>query len=695
LAAPSHVPPFSRREELIETLHGKQIADPFRWLEDGKSAETQAWVEAQNAFTRSLLDEIPSRSAIAARLGELLAIGDVSAPSPRRGQYFFLRREGDENHSVLFVRDGQDGPERELINPNAIDADGLVALDWWYASPDGSFLAYGLSHGGDEESTLHVLEVRSGADLSDMIAHARAASLAWLSDSSGFYYTRYPAAGEVPPGEELYHRSVYLHRLGADPAADERVFGEDRAPEDWPSVLLSPDGRYLLVTVNRGWDCSDCYLRDESRPDRFIPIIEGERVLSDGEVVGETLYLRTDLDAANYRLLAVDVADPRREHWKELIPERQDAVLEQARVIGGRLLLVYLQDASCRLETAALDGSDLRPIPLPSIGTVQEITGEWDGVEAFFSFSSFATPRRVYRYGVRDSGMSLWTAVDAHQAGEDFEVHRDRCISRDGTPIPLFVVHRRGLSRDGHNPTVLTGYGGFNISMTPAFSRSLLFWLEQGGVYAVANLRGGGEFGEKWHRGGMLANKQNVFDDFIAAAEHLCEMRYTNRGSLALSGGSNGGLLVGAAITQRPALCRAAICAVPLLDMLRYHRFRIARLWTAEYGCADDPAQFRWLVEYSPYQHVTPGTPYPAVLFLTGDGDSRVDPLHARKMAARLQTESGSGLPVLLRLDRDSGHGAGRPLAKTLAEQTDVWTFLCWQLGLSVDRPAPFGARRG
>jgi len=685
LSAQSQAPPFSRREDLIETLHGEPIADPFRWLEDGESPETRAWVEAQNAFTRSRLDEVPDRSAIAARLGELFAIGEVSAPSPRRGRYFFLRREGEQNHPVLFVRDGQGGDDRALINPNTLDAGGLVALDWWSASPNGSLIAYGLSHGGDEESTLHVVEVSTGADLADTIEHTRAASLAWLHDNSGFYYTRYPSAGEVPPGEELYHRSVYLHRLGADPAGDERVFGDGRAPEDWPSVSLSPDGRYLLVTVNRGWDCSDCYVRDESRRGQFIPIIEGEGVLSYGEVVGETLYLRTNLDAPNYRLVAVDLADPGREHWKELIPERQDAVLEQTRVIGGRLLLVYLYDASSELESVALDGSDRSAVPLPSIGTVQEVRGEWDGVEAFFSFSSFVTPPRVYRYSVGDDATSLWATVDAPENIGDFEVHRERCISRDGTAIPLFVVHRRGLNRDGKNPTVLSGYGGFNISMTPAFSRSLLFWLEQGGVYAVANLRGGGEFGEGWHRAGMLANKQNVFDDFVAAADHLCEMRYANRGSLAISGGSNGGLLVGAAITQQPALCRAAICAVPLLDMLRYHRFRIARLWIAEYGCADDPAQFHWLLEYSPYHHVTPGTPYPAVLFLTGDEDSRVDPLHARKMTARLQTESGSGLPVLLRLDRDVGHGAGRPLAKTLAEQTDIWTFLCWQLGVSVD----------
>ena len=679
-------PPETAREAFAETVHGQTIADPYRWLEDGDDPRAVAWVEAQNAYTRQILDNLPGRERIAQRLTELLSIGDISAPSVRSGRYFYVRREGQQNQPILYWREERESADRVLIDPNALDPDGTTALDWWYPSRDGRLLAYGLSHSGDERSTLHVRYVESGADLADTIPSTRAASIAWQPDGAAFYYTRYPRAGDVPAGEEVYHRHVFFHRLGDEPAADLCVFGEGRDPEDWPSVHLSPDGRYLLVTVSRGWERSDVYLRDESAgPGPFIPIVEGEDALASGEVVDGRLYLHTNLDAPRYRLLLVDPAQPERTAWREIVPERPDAVLEGSRVIAGQLLLSYLQDASSRLEARDLSGNPLHEVHLPAIGSAEGLTGEWDGAEAFIEFASYTTPPTVYRYDPLGGTLEEWAKVEAPIQPEKYDVRLLHYPSKDGTRISMFVVHQRGLALDGDNPALLTGYGGFNISLTPSFSRSMFFWLEQGGVYAVPHLRGGGEYGEEWHRAGMLANKQNVFDDFIAAAEYLISSGYTNPSRLAIAGGSNGGLLVGAALTQRPDLFKAVVCAVPLLDMLRYHQFQIARLWIPEYGSAEDPEQFAWLAAYSPYHHVREDVRYPATLILTGDSDSRVDPLHARKMAARLQAANAGGNPVLLRVEFQAGHGAGRPLAKTLAEQTDQWSFLCWPLAVPVD----------
>lgn len=672
--------PPARRDGVVEELHGQRIVDPYRWLEDEESPETKAWVEAQNAYTRRTLDGLPGRERIAQRLQELLRIGFISVPVVRNTQLFYLRREGDQNQPILYLRHS-DGSEQVLLDPNQLNAAGTTALDWWYPSLDGALLAYGLSENGDERSTLHVLNVESGENLPDRIPNTRAASVAWTSDSSGFYYTRYPAAGEVPEGEEVYHRRIYFHPLSGDASADPLVFGEDREPEDWPSVQLSQDGRYLLVTVNRGWDQSDVYLRDETAgPGPFLPLMEGEHALADGELFNSRVYLHTNLGAPRYRLVVIDPAAPNRDAWQQVVPERPDAVLEDFHIAANRLLLSYLVDASSHLEVHDIDGRLLHHLALPAIGSVDGLTGEPDGRAAYFGFTSFSVPPCVYCYEPETRNVTEWAHVAASNQPEEYDIRLEHFRSKDGTRVSMFIICRRDLRLDGTSAAVLTGYGGFNISLTPAFSRSALFWLERGGVYAVAHLRGGGEYGEAWHQAGMLANKQNVFDDFSAAAEHLIERGYTTAERLGIAGGSNGGLLVGAALTQRPELFRAAVCAVPLLDMLRYHRFQIARLWVAEYGSAGDAEQFRWLAAYSPYQHVREGVNYPAVLLLTADSDSRVDPLHARKMAARMQAANPKGRPVLLRVESQAGHGAGKPLAKTLAEQTDQWSFLCWQL---------------
>ncbi len=670
--------------DATEILHGERIPDPYRWLEDGESEATRVWTDAQNALTRDYLDAVPGRETLHRRLDELLAIGAISVPTPVRGRYFYQRRDGRQNQPVLYVREGVGGEDQAVVDPNALDAAGGVALDWFYPSDDGRLLAYGLSENGSEQSVLRVLDVATGADLGERIPHTRAADLAWLPDGSGFYYTRYPGPGAVPEGEEHYHRAIYFHRLGSDPAADERVF-QPAEKEHWPGVGISPDGRWLVIGVARTFDQTDLYLQDLAAGRGPVPVAKDLPATFDGEVVRGTLYLRTNLDAPTYRLYAVNPGQPARTAWRELIAPRPDAVLEGVRITATHLALSYLEGASSRLRLTDLDGKQAREVKLPTLGSLFGAGGEWDGRELFYGFSSYTVPPGVYRIDLETGAESLWRRVEADVDPATFEVSQVAVRSKDGTEVSMFVVHRTGLRRDGNNPVYLTGYGGFNISMTPAFSRSLLLWIERGGVVAIPNLRGGGEYGERWHQEGMLGRKQNSFDDFTAAAEWLIAQGYTSAARLAVAGGSNGGLLMGAVLTQRPELFRAVVVQVPLLDMLRYHRFLIARLWIPEYGSAEDPDQFPWLRAYSPYHHVRDGVAYPAVLLATAESDSRVDPLHARKMAARLQAATSSARPILLRLEARAGHGAGKPLNKVLEELTDTWAFVFSELGVEFE----------
>jgi len=641
-------------------------------------------MEAQGRHTREVLDAAPVRERIRARLSELFTIGAVSAPSVHRGRYFHLRRAGDQQQPVLYVRDGVRGADRVLLDPAALSADAATALDWWYPSPDGSLLAYGLSEGGSEKSELRVRDVAAGYDREDVIPWTRAASLAWLPDGSGFYYTRYPEPGSVLQGEENYHRRVFFHPLGTAWRDDPLVFPAEgeRPPEDWPGVSLSPDGRWLAVQVSRGWTRTDVYLRDRRAADGgFVTVVEGEDALFGVIARNDRLYLLTNLGAPRFRLLAAHPGDPGRAAWREMIPEGPD-VLESVAVVGDVIVACWLEDVSSRVTLHDPDGRLLRRIALPEIGSVAGLGGEWDGEEAFFGFSSYTSPPAVHRIALPDGYVEEWARTEA---GVDTTRYRTRLVrfaSRDGTPVSMFLVDRKDRPADGTGPAVLTGYGGFNVSLTPAFGRSLMLFLEAGGLWAVAHLRGGGEYGEWWHRAGMLGRKQSSFDDFLAAAEWLVREGHAARDRLAILGGSNGGLLVGAALTQRPRLFRAAVAQVPLMDMLRYQEFRIARLWVPEYGDPGDPEAFRWLHAYSPYHRVEPGVAYPAVLLTTGESDSRVDPMHARKMAARLQAATTSGWPVLLRVETRAGHGQGKPLAKIVDEWTDVWTFLFAELGM-------------
>jgi prolyl oligopeptidase len=671
----------SPRDDLVEIMHGESIADPYRWLENGESAETQAWTAAQNARTASYLAGVRARPAIRARLEELLSIGSLSAPAPARGRYFYQYRDGRQNQPILYVRDGVDGADRVLIDPNVLNAEGTTALDWYHPAEDGSLLAYGLSEDGNEESVLYVLDVATGRQLDERIPHTRAADVAWLPDGSGFYYTRYPAPGEVPEGEEHYHRAVFFHHLGADSASDQLVF-RPSVKEHWPGVSLSPDGRWLLISVARTFEQTDLYLQDLRAGTPPVAVAKDLPALFDGVVVEDRLYIRTNLQAPTYGLYLMPVTGPDLATARELVAPRADAVLDSFSVVGKSLVLTYLERATSRLRLASLDGTGVRDHELPGIGSLFGLGSEWDGIELFFGFSSYTVPPSVYRIDLRTGEQALWRRVEADLDPNRYLVRQFTYPSRDGTPITMFVVEPRGLRLDGTNPVYLTGYGGFNISMTPGFSRSLILWLERGGVVAVPNLRGGGEYGETWHQSGMLENKQNTFDDFIAAAEWLIASGYTTPKRLAIAGGSNGGLLMGAALTQRPDLFRAVVVQVPLLDMLRYHRFLIARLWIPEYGSPDDPTQFTWLRAYSPYHHVRDGVAYPAVLLATAESDTRVDPMHARKMAARLQAATSSPYPVLLRLESKAGHGAGKPIAKVLDELTDTWSFVFQELAV-------------
>ena len=678
----------TRTEPVTETIHGVAVADPYRWLENGDSNEVRSWTEQQNRLLRQTIDAVPSRKRLVERLWALHGIGSLDAPVPkgkgRAARYFYTRREGQQNQPVLYVRQGLDGADRVLLDVNRLAADGAQALDWWYPSEDGRLLAYGVSVDGSELSTLRVRDVDTGQDRPDVIPWTRACSLAWPPSGRGFYYTRYPAPGSLPAGQEQYQRRVFFHRLGTDPTQDRMIFGEGLGTSAWTSVMLSPDGRWLGIEVADGAAKTELFLIDTKKRgvSSPIPVVTGRPAIFNlVDMLDDRLYVVSNEDAPRYRLFQVDPRKPQRENWKQVIAEGKDT-LERVAAVGGKLAALYLKDASSRVCVFSRAGKLEREIKLPGLGTVTELHGRHQGREFFFGFTSFLTPTVVMRHDLSTGRSTVWQKLASPIDSGVFSVEQVRYPSKDGTLIPMFLVARKGLARDGRAPALLWGYGGFNVNITPGFVAQVGPFVEQGGVYAVANLRGGGEYGETWHSAGVLGNKQNVFDDFIAAAEFLIREKITSRDRLAISGRSNGGLLVAAAITQRPDLFHAAICGVPITDMVRYHRFHIARFWVPEYGTAEDPEQFKFLYAYSPYHNVKDGVAYPATLVFTAESDTRVDPLHARKFVARLQAaQSGPG-PILLRTEDQAGHGAGKPLAKLIEQRADEMTFLFGQLGI-------------
>jgi prolyl oligopeptidase len=683
-------PPSTPREEVIDVWHGERIADPYRWLEDTASERTHEWTDAQNARTRAVLDTLPQREFFARRSRELLSVGLLDTPSPAGGRIFHTRRSGAERQAVLYVREGVAGEDRVLVDPNALDSQGLVTIDWYYPSGDGRYVAYGLSRGGTELSTLHVIETVDRRDVGERIPYTQRAQVAWLQDS--FYYTAHPAPGSVPPGDENYHRRVKLHRLGDDPARDETVFGEGRAKEDIPGVSVSPDGRWVVFTAWKGWRSTELYLLDRTTPERGLrTLVEGVDAITHGFPLGDELWLRTNLDAPNYRIVSAPCVMPEHERWRTVVPESEHA-LEAFGRTRDRLAVVTLERAVARVALWSTKGVREREVPLPGLGSVSSVNTDRSGDTVCLTYESFVQPPVAFAIDAR-SGETRELVRLATTSGLDPDAvaaEQTKYASKDGTEVTMFLIHRRDVRPTGDVPTVLSGYGGFNVARTPVYLTGAAAWIEAGGLFAIANLRGGGEYGERWHRAGILGNKQNVFDDFHAAAEALVAQGWTRAERLGISGGSNGGLLVGAALTQRPELFRAVYCAVPLLDMLRYQGFLIARFWIAEYGSAEDPEQYRWLRAYSPYHGVRAGARHPAVLFTTAEGDSRVDPMHARKMAALLQARSAEdpNAVVLLRVDRDAGHGIGKPLDKQVDDVADQYAFFAWQLGLGAGASA-------
>ncbi len=673
-------PPPSAMRMVEETLHGVAVPDPYRWLEDADSPESQAWIAQQTAYSRAYLDSLPRRDAIRKRMTEILGAGSISTPTGAGGRYFYSKKTGAQNQPVVYMREGLEGEDRALLDPNAMSEDGTTTVDWYVPSKDGKLLAYGKSEKGTETSTLYILDVDSGEHLADEIPKVRFADPQWLQDGSGFYYSRPQNVESIGPGEEVYNRRIYLHKLGRDFHEDPLVFGEGLEKAHIPGASLSADERYLLLDVFLGWGRNRLYLRD-LRSGKTTALAEDGEFSYSGEIVDGVLYLLTNWGAPRYRLFAVDVRRPRREDWKPIVAE-SEAVIEFAKAVGGKLIVGRLKDAHSELLAYSLDGSERREVALNGLGTVSGFEAEAGSGEAFFQFSSFARAPAVMRLdmNVEESAASEWQSVESPVDAGAFEVRQVFYPSKDGTKIPMFVIAKKGTPRDGAAPGLLYGYGGFNIALTPAYSAWIFPWIEAGNVLAIANLRGGSEYGEDWHRAGMLDKKQNVFDDFIAAGEFLKAEKYVDPRRLAIHGRSNGGLLMGAAVTQRPDLWRAVVCGVPLLDMLRYDRFRMAKLWVSEYGTAENAEDFQWLYAYSPYHRVEDGVAYPATLIYTADSDSRVDPMHARKMTARMQAAAPADGPILLRYEEAAGHGSGKPLTKQVEEWTDIWSFVFAQL---------------
>ncbi len=668
--------PAARVDPLAETLHGVVVPDPFRWLEDPHSVDTRAWVDAQNALTRSRLDG-SVRDEFARELTERFDYARTLAAYVRGGRYFFTHNPGLLNQPLIYVAEADGRDARAVLDPNGLSADGTTAVTAIFPSPDGSLLAYAVSVHGSDRQVIRIRRVTGGIDLDDRVEWVKFASIAWTRDGSSFYYLRFPEPGSVPPEDEQYFGRIYLHRLGQPQSMDALVFEKADEKEVVPLVHVTADDRYAVITAQRGAsDDSEIYLVDRAAGTTRALFTGFDAAYDVIEFAGGRLYFRTTRDAARGRVISIDPDDPSAEP-REVIAESPHR-LSGALITRDGLVCVYLENASDRIRRFDLSGAPQGEIELPGIGSIVTIDGESDGADVVFVFTSFVDPpnARVYRGG-KVFRLKAEATYRSDPGGRTvpYQTTQVWYPSKDGTKVSMFLVHREGIARDGDRPVLLSGYGGFNINRTPAFDPGNFPFLDRGGVFALANLRGGGEYGEEWHRAGMLERKQNVFDDFIAAAEFLIAGGYTRPERVAIEGGSNGGLLVGAVMLQRPDLFGAVLCRVPVADMLRYHLFTVGRFWIPEYGSADDPEQFAYLLRYSPYHNVRDGVRYPPTLVMTADTDDRVDPGMAKKFAARLQAEAGGG-PFLIRVETKAGHGAGKPIAKVIDEEADMLAFL-------------------
>jgi prolyl oligopeptidase len=682
-------PPATKRIDHVDEYHGTRVPDPYRWLEDDvrTSDEVKAWVEAQNKVTFGYLESIPQREKIRKRLTELWNYEKFGTPSKRGGKYYFAKNNGLQNQFVLYEQDTLDAEPRVLLDPNTWSKDGTIALAGTSFSDDGQHMAYGIAEAGSDWNTWRVMKVASREVLPDELKWVKFSSATWTKDGLGFFYSRF----DEPPKDAAFQQTnlnqkVFYHRVGSPQSDDKLIYKRPDEPKWGFQSEVTEDGRYLIVTVWKGTDDKYRVLYKDLSQDNaeFVELIDNfdqeYSFLGNDTTV---FYFKTDLKASRKRVIAIDIAKPNPDNWREIIPESKDT-LTGVDLVNNQFVTKYLQDARTQVKVFSLSGKLIREVELPGIGSADGFGGKREHTETFYSFSSYATPPRIYRYDLTTGQSRLLRQAKVDFKADEYEVRQVFYQSKDGTRVPMFITQRRGIKLDGNHPTLLYGYGGFNIPQTPGFSVNRAAWLEMGGVLAVANLRGGGEYGEEWHQGGTKLKKQNVFNDFIAAGEWLISNGYTKPQKLAIQGGSNGGLLVGAAMTQRPDLFGACLPAVGVMDMLRFHKFTAGRFWVDDYGSADNPDEFKALLAYSPYHNLRPGRKYPATLITTADTDDRVVPGHSFKFAAALQQAHAGTTPVLIRIETRAGHGAGKPTAKVIEEVADVWAFLVKNLGMQV-----------
>lgn len=675
--------PKPHKADQVDDYHGTKVSDPYRWMEE-YSADTEAWIEAENKLTNSYLSTIPQRAKIRERLTEIWNYERYSAPSKIGNYYIYSKNDGLQNQSVLYIAKSVDDPGRIFFDPNKLSADGTAALGGSSFTDDGKLWAYGVAIAGSDRTEWKVMNVETGEHLTDTLRPNRQGGVSWLKDNSGFFYSRYP---DVEKGSELkgntYFQKLYFHKLGTPQSDDQVVYERPDNKEYFVGGGVSEDGKWLIISVGKGTERMNMvYFKDLTKKDSTIQPLITDLKNSYGFIGndGSVFYFRTDKDAQRSRIVSVDVSDPTPK-WKEVVPEATET-LNNVQFVNNQFVLNYLKDAYTRIRIFETNGKHVRDVQLPGIGSAGGFGGRREDTETFYSYSSYNAPPTIYRYDMKTGKSTLFRQAQVKFKPDDFEVKQVFYTSKDGTKVPMFIVHKKGIKLDGNNPTILYGYGGFNIPMTPGFSVSRVVWLEMGGVYAVANLRGGSEYGKSWWENGAKLKKQNVFDDFIAAGEWLIKNKYTSNKKLAIQGGSNGGLLVGAVLNQRPDLFGAALPAVGVMDMVRFPKFTIGWAWTSDYGSPDNAEEFKALYAYSPLHNIKPGTKYPATLVTTADHDDRVFPAHSFKYAAALQEAQAGEAPVLIRIETKAGHGAGKPTAKQIEELADVYGFLVKNLGM-------------
>ncbi len=672
--------PETKKVEVIDEYFGTKIEDPYRWLENDTTKETAEWVKAQNAVTQNYLSQIPFKDDIKKRLTEIWNYEKISAPFRKGDYYFYYKNDGLQNQAVLYFKKGLDGKDEVFLDPNKLSEDGTVALSGIYFSHDNKYAAYIISKSGSDWNEIFVKEIASGKLLDDHIEWVKFSGAAWQGD--GFYYSRYDEPKGVSGlSNQNQYQKVYFHTLGSDQEKDVLVYEDKAHPLRYFGADVSDDERYLYIYASEGTSGSEILIKDlKDKNSKFEVLLKGfEYNYSIIDKVGEEVLVMMDKQAANYKVVSIHPKKKEEKNWKTIIPESKE-LLEGVTSAGGQLFASYLKDASSKIVQYSYEGVKVKDIELPGIGTVSLGKAEKTDAATFYTFSNFTTPGTVYKLDINSGKSELYNKPNFKISSDDFETKQVWYTSKDGTKVPMFIVHKKGIKMDGNNPTMLYGYGGFNISLTPSFSVSNMYFLDQGGVYALANLRGGGEYGEEWHKAGMLEKKQNVFDDFISAAEYLIAEKYTSSSKLAISGRSNGGLLVGACMTQRPDLYKVALPGVGVLDMLRYHKFTIGWGWAVEYGSSEKKDQFDYLIKYSPLHNVKDSVSYPATMITTADHDDRVVPAHSFKFAATLQAKHKGENPILIRIDEKAGHGAGKPTSKLIDEAADVWSFVMYHL---------------